>query len=667
MTIIRVAVFLPLRKIFDYLPPPLSEDVLLCPGMRVLVPFGRRNLVGLIIEVVATTIVADDKLKPALEILDSDAPTVPIVLLTFIQWISDYYQYAIGEVIANVLPLKLQQPATKQRKRKLAEVNNTEVFEPEQPIQLNSWQQSAVTAVLAATAYQTFLLHGVTGSGKTEVYLQVIAEVIKAGKQALVLVPEINLTPQMLQRFRARFAVNIAAMHSRLSDNERMAVWLQARDGKVDIIIGTRSAVFIPLKFPGVIILDEEHDLSFKQQTGLRYAARDLAVVRAKLDNIPIILGSATPSLESFYNVQRKRFIELCLPERAGDAVHPQLHFIDMRSQEVKSGLSTRLCQAIAQHLARGEQILMFLNRRGYAPVLLCHQCGWVAECACCDARLTMHHKLHQLQCHHCGKIQQIPKNCPKCQATELIPVGLGTERLEVTLAELFPQAKIMRVDRDTTSKKDAMQQILQQIHDQECQILIGTQMLSKGHHFPNVTMAVILNIDNSLFSSDFRAGEYLAQLIVQVSGRAGRADKPGVVYLQTYNPAHPLLMRLAASGYTGCVQEMLTERQVAQLPPFTYLALMRAESKNQAMALNFLIKIRQKIRTLAGESVLCLGPVPALMERKADYYRTQLLLQSASRKKIHILLQQLLPWIETMRIGNRIKWYIDIDPVDIC
>jgi primosomal protein N' (replication factor Y) len=536
---------------------------------------------------------------------------------------------------------------------------------------LNSDQQVAVDAVKAQLDdFGIFLLDGVTGSGKTEVYLSIIEAVLARGEQALVLVPEIGLTPQLVSRFQKRFMQPIAVLHSGLSDNERLSAWLKAKEGEASIIIGTRSAVFIPLAKPGVIILDEEHDLSFKQQEGFRYSARDVAVKRGQLEKIPVILGSATPSLESLENARQKRYQLLVLPERAGAANHPEIAVIDVRKQPMADGLSSALVNAISRHLEKGGQVLLFLNRRGFAPVLLCHDCGWVSRCQRCDAHMTLFFDRgsKRLRCHHCGSERNADPHCPDCESKELRPVGTGTERLEEALAIQFPDVGIARIDRDTTRRKGAMQSLLDSVHDGSKRILVGTQMLAKGHHFPDVTLVGIIDIDQGLFSADFRATERMAQLIVQVAGRAGRAEKAGQVLIQTHHPDHPLLKVLLDEGYGSFASRALEERRLAELPPYQYMALLRAEAVNGELPLQFLRQARELAESItAGASnVLLLGPIPAPMEKRAGRIRAQLLLQSSSRAELHNLLTPWLQQLESSKLGRKVRWSIDVDPQEM-
>ncbi len=552
--------------------------------------------------------------------------------------------------------------------------NTTENLLPppsKSPYTLNEHQQYAVDAICKKLGkFAPFLLYGITGSGKTEVYLQAIAQIIAAGKQALVLVPEISLTPQTVARFEERFAVPVLQFHSNLTAPQRLNHWLRARSGEAKILIGTRSAIFAPMRNPGILIVDEEHDSSFKQQDGFRYSARDLAVWRGQQEKIPVILGSATPALESLHNAQQEKYQLLHLPERAGTAKPPTFELIDLRARRPKNLLSTPLVELIRTHLEQQSQVLLFLNRRGYAPVLLCRACGWTSICSRCDLPFTLHRSRNRLICHHCGNEKPAPQTCPQCGNSEMRPIGSGTERVEEALLEQFPDVALSRIDRDTTQRKHAMLAHLEEIHDGQPRILLGTQMLAKGHHFPKVTLAAILDADGGLFSADFRATEQMSQLIIQVAGRAGRAEKPGTVALQTYNPDHPLLQTLLAHGYDAFTQQLLAERKEAQLPPFSHLVLFRAEANQPKTALQFL----EEIRTLAAEtnhpheanSIEILGPIPAPIEKRAGRYRAQLLLQSHNRTLLKQKLAAWLPKLETMKTGKKVRWSVDVDPSEM-
>ncbi len=534
------------------------------------------------------------------------------------------------------------------------------------PLTLNADQDAAVQAVRAALGtYRAFLLEGITGSGKTEVYLRLTREVLARGQQVMLLLPEINLTPQLEARFRGRFAAPVAVFHSALADGERRRAWLSMQRGESSILLGTRSAVFTPASSLGLIILDEEHDSSFKQQDGFRFSARDVAVMRAHFARVPILLGSATPSLESLHNVQQGRYALLTLPLRAGNAAEPHFQVLDIRAQRLNEGLSAQLAGRITATLERGEQALLFVNRRGYAPTLICHECGWVAPCRHCDSHLVIHAQERRLRCHHCGLEQPLLRVCPDCGKEGLQPLGLGTERVEAVLNELFPAARVARIDRDSTRRKGSLQRLLKEIHDGHVNILIGTQMLAKGHHFSGVTLVGILDVDAGLYSTDFRAGERTAQLIVQVAGRAGREEKPGTVILQTRHPGHPLLQALVQKGYPEFARACLLERQIAGLPPFAHQALWRAEAPDNLVAQQFLMAIAG----LAGRTattVQVLGPVPAPLARRGNRYRWQLLLQSERRDSLHALLDHLLASMPAIALARKVRWSIDVDPVDL-
>jgi len=533
--------------------------------------------------------------------------------------------------------------------------------------ELNQSQQFAVDALLDAIQqqhYRAFLLHGVTGSGKTEVYLHAAQACLEQNQQILILVPEIGLTPQLFTRFQQRLDATIVTSHSGLNDSERLASWLAFYDGTADILIGTRSAVFTPMKHPGLIIIDEEHDLSLKQQDGFRYSARDIAIVRARNFNIPIVLGSATPSLESLYNVQQQRFTLLDLPKRAGNATPPTINIIDVRHLPMKESLSSYLLERIRWHLEQGKQVILFLNRRGYSPTLMCHDCGWCADCLRCDKHMTIHLSANRLRCHHCGSERPIETTCPSCDSNNLLNIGHGTQRIEEALEKYFPDYSIIRIDRDNTHRKGSLDKIFNDIHQGKHQILLGTQIIAKGHHFPNVTLVGIVDIDQGLFSADFRASERMAQLILQVSGRAGREDTPGEVAIQTHHPEHALLHALITKGYGEFAKELLQERLETQFPPYTHLALIRAEASNQNPPQQFLLDAKHITAQLNNE-LECYGPFPAPMERRAGKFRSQLIILANDRKTLHQSLTPLVLQLENKKTNN-IRWSIDVDPMEM-
>ncbi len=544
-------------------------------------------------------------------------------------------------------------------------VKSNAVTEP--PLIANQQQSEAIDQLSnRLNNFSVSLLEGVTGSGKTEVYMQVIQKVLDKAQQIIVLLPEITLTPQLENRFRKRFSVAISISHSKLTEVQRHSAWLEMQQGHSAILLGTRSALFTPLKNPGLIILDEEHDTSFKQQEGFRFSARDLAIMRGKFLNTPVILGTATPSLESLHNVEKKRYQLLQLSDRAGIAIKPEFLLFDIRNKKLQDGLSEPLIALIKKTLAKKEQVLLFLNRRGYAPVLMCHSCAWVARCHQCDTNMVVHYDEKVLRCHHCGYQQRLFQQCPACKTSELKPLGLGTERVEKTLHELFPKQKIIRLDRDSTQRKGALENHLEQINQGKTDIILGTQMLAKGHHFPNVTLVAILDVDSGLFSIDFHASEKLAQLIIQVAGRAGRAEKPGRVILQTRQPNHPLLSILLKDGYQQFARTALAERQQANLPPFSFQALLRVYAKNPEDPQIFFNSVNHLIQNLKSTNTQVLGPVSAPMAKRAGYFRFQLLLQNAKRKGLQSFLTELIPQLYQLKESQKVRWSIDVDPVDL-
>lgn len=731
--ILRLAIPSPLRRLFDYYAPPGVDITRLQPGMRVRVPFGTREVIGIFIEHAASSDLDSQRIRTARELIDQ-RPLLPPALVELCLWSARYYHYSVGEVFTAALPARLRQGDTAEREeqrfwkitpgarlddpriaraprqqeafktlaqhphginqnlldtfklardslRLLHEKGLVEIvrhpvaiathqgawlLHPELP--LNEEQSRAFAAIHAGMGrFHPYLLVGVTGSGKTEIYLQLIRSVLEAGKQALILIPEINLGPQTLQRFVHRFNAKIALIHSHLTDRERFEAWQSAREGSAQIVIGTRSALFTPLKNPGLLIVDEEHDGSYKQQEGFRYNARDLAVMRAHLEHIPLVLGSATPSLESLHNAQTGRYALLTLTQRAGGAAPPHFERIDIRSRPLDAGLSRPLLRRMSETLATNRQVMVFLNRRGFAPALLCHSCGWMAECPQCDARLTLHQRSGELRCHHCDYRTTPPDACPSCQHTELLPVGNGTERTEERLQQLFPQYPVLRIDRDSTRRKGSLEQLFAQIHSGEPCILIGTQMLAKGHHFPRVTLVAIVNADGGLFSTDFRATERMAQQIVQVAGRTGRAHEPGHVLIQTHLADHPLLVQLSHEGYVSFAQQALSERRAAGLPPFSQLALLRADAAALEQAEAFLQQAVEATRDILApaSSVDVLGPIAAPMERRAGRHRAQLLIQAKNRADLHRFLSLWVPQLEQLP-HRAVRWSLDVDPVDL-
>ncbi len=536
---------------------------------------------------------------------------------------------------------------------------------------LNPEQQKVVTAIQeAGQVYQTHLIDGVTGSGKTEIYLALACEQLQSGHQVLLLVPEISLTPQLVERFRAQFGQRVQVTHSGLGQQQRLRTWQLARSGQAQVILGTRSAVFSPLPKAGLIIVDEEHDSSFKQQEGCLYHGRDVAVMRARRLNIPIVLGSATPSLQSLANAKAGRYQLHKLTKRAAGAQLPMVQLLDISGLPMRDGLSRPLLDAIEHCLDLGQQCLLFLNRRGYAPVLLCGNCRWLAECRYCNARLTYHHARQQLHCHHCGARHALPKHCPDCNSVNLQPVGEGTERLQATLEKRFPGQRVLRVDRDSVQHKDDFARLRDKITRGEAQILVGTQMLTKGHDFPAVTLVGIINIDSSLYSVDYRATEQMAQQCIQVAGRAGRARQAGHVLIQTRFPEHPLFQAICRHDYAACASQLLRQRQQARFPPFMHFALLRADALEPELPERFLQAAKKMGSNILlqwpDDAVNLFDPAPAPMQRRASRYRMQLLAQSRQRSALQTFLQQWVMVLEKQRSGRKLRWSLDVDPVTL-
>ena len=658
---LRIALPTPLRRLFDYLPPQCIDRKKLIPGVRVKVPFQSRILVGILQEVVKESSVPASKLKQALEILD-DSPLLTPDVTAICEWASNYYHYSLGEVFSCAMPVLLRKGGEVQTSPSASLSHEREG--ENKVLTLNDAQQNAVEKIIAAkNKFNVFLLDGVTGSGKTEVYLRVIDDVLKSGRQVLVLVPEISLTPQTIERFRARFAVPIAALHSSLSDKDRLQSWCDAKSGHARMVIGTRSAIFTAFHDLGLIVIDEEHDTSFKQQDRFRYHARDLGIMRASRLDIPIVLGSATPSLESILNARRDRYVHLTLPMRAGNAALPTYEMIDLRNNKIEEGLSPPLLRAMKNHLQSNNQVMLFLNRRGFAPVLYCTECAWTANCKRCDARMVYHRSPLRLHCHHCDARSAIPKMCPDCHQESLQPVGLGTQRIEEVLAKHFPDVPIIRVDRDSTRKKNALNNLLEQIHREPKAILLGTQMLAKGHHFPNVTLVGVIDADSGLFSADFRAAEQMGQLLLQVSGRAGREEKQGTVMIQTKHPDHPLLQTLIHHGYAKFAEELLNERESALLPPYSYYAVIRAEAHSEQQVDQFLNGLKS---VEGGDQVSLLGPLPAFIAKKKGMYCQHLVVRANRRGSLHHFLKQMLDQLEALPKALTVKWVLDVDPVEV-
>lgn len=719
--ILKIALPYPLRLSFDYLlnDPTTPYEI----GSRVLVSFRSREIVGFITDSSKENN-PKANIKPIIKCLDPIS-LLSKDLLSLTQWISDYYHHPIGNCFKTILPKKIRQgeeaklqteihwelssqiPATNLGKKqqqiinlllknnKLSQSNIYSLLgqckssltllekqqliskKPEiklptkvQPllpnIQLNKEQKIAVDTIWQAKAnFSPFLLHGITGSGKTEVYIELAKKVIAKQQQVLILIPEIGLTTQFVTRFKQQLSATIVVLNSAISDGERKQAWLLANKGLADIVIGTRSAVFTPLDKLGLIIIDEEHDASYKQIEGLKYHARNIALVRAKKALIPIVMGSATPSLESLYNVQRKRYTQLNLTQRATGASLPEIRLIDSNGPKAENGITSLLYEGIKKQLNANNQVLLFINRRGFAPVLMCHECNWQASCTDCDTKLTVHYKNNTLCCHHCGLIQRLPVICPRCSHADLKTYGAGTEKIELSLQKYFPDTPILRIDRDSTQRKNAFSDMITEINKGGSKILVGTQMLAKGHDFHNITLVGVLDADQGLLSADFRATENLAQLITQVTGRAGRGDKSGKVYIQTSQIQHPFWHDIVKKGYPFTAQKLLEERIQMAMPPAGYLSLIKAEDKQEQQAMQFLSDIQALLNSYTGDVVI-LGPVPAIMEKKAGRFRAQLLLSCPQRKPIHQLLDYYIDAISSLKLAKKVHWSIDIDPLDL-
>lgn len=727
--ILRLAVPVPLRRLFDYLPPAGVDPAGLLPGQRLWVPFGGRKLVAVLVDIVSESPLA--QLKPALELIDCE-PLFDGRSRDFLHWAADYYQAPLGELYAAALPAALRKgrPADhwaeqwlrlttegkglpesalarapkqqallqlllrrgRQSRTQLKALEHSAAAiralqdrglvewiagptvppsipaaEAAVPPQLNQEQRQVLEAI-PADGFSASLLEGTTGSGKTEVYLRLMERVLTDGRQALLLVPEIGLTPQTLRRIAARFpGHSIAALHSGLADGERAQAWLSAAAGTADIVIGTRSAVLTPLPHLGVVIVDEEHDGSFKQQDGVRYSARDLAMVLGRNAGVPVLLGSATPSLESLHNALTTRYQHLRLRQRAGNARPPQIHVVPTLGQPLEEGFAPQVLRHIGDTLARGEQALVFINRRGYAPTLACDDCGWLADCPHCSSKLTLHRRQRQLRCHHCDYRRPLVDSCPQCHSRALSALGGGTERSEELLARRFADYPVIRVDRDTTASKQALDKLLAPARDGEPCLLLGTQMLAKGHHLPRVTLVVIQDADGGLFSADFRAPERTGQLLEQVAGRAGRGDLPGRVLVQSRYPEHPLLQLLLEKGYGAFARQLLRDRTVAQLPPLRAMALVRAECEEPRWAEEFLEAARAQMQALAPPSpqLTYLGPVPALLERKSGRFRFYVQVTAEKRGQLQPLLARLCQWAEGYK-NRRLRWAVDMDAQEL-
>lgn len=728
LPILNVALPVPLRRTFDYLAPeqsPTSGTV----GSRVRVKFGNQTLIGIIVSISDTSEYDLNKLREAEKILD-ETPCITPELLSLCLWGAKYYHHAIGEVLNTALPKRfregldipvptgyqltvegkgLSENALKRAKKQqqlvtyllqhhqastqdlkkqgisnsiinallekqiirevpliTAPIPSDKKILNETPLSLTNEQEAALLQV-RFHHYCAYVLEGATGSGKTEVFLQTAERCLRADKQVLVLIPEIGLSTQTVNRFRRRFSGTIEVLHSNISDMKRAEAWQAAREGNAQVIIGTRLATMTPFKDLGLIIVDEEHDLSYKQQDGFKYSARDIAIVRAKKNNIPIILGSATPSLETLHNAIQGKYELLRLTKRAGEAKPPKIHLADLRGQQLTGGLSTQTLEAIQKHLNSSNQALVFLNRRGYAPSLLCHQCGWTAGCRSCDTRLTLHQHPFHLHCHHCDFQCRVPHTCPSCHSPSLVHSGLGTEQLEEALKGVFPHIPVYRVDRDTTQTVKGFSEILEKVNEGKPCILVGTQMLAKGHHFSKLTLVVIADADQGLFSADFRSTERLAQQIVQVAGRAGRENEQGEVIIQSHCPEHPTFKELLTKGYHRFARTLIEERSLNHLPPKWNLTTIKAESKRAENAIELLEFIRTRAMTIAppSQNLNYLGPIPAAVEKINDRFRYYLQIKTLGHETKSRLLTELLKEIDQNALAKRTRWSIDVDSVE--
>ena len=710
----RVAVPVPLPRLFDYLPPAGHD--LPPKGSRVLVPFGNRRLVGLVFDHGRPDQVSSGSLRPIERILD--AALVGADMLDLIDWCARYWAFAPGEAVNLLLPgalrrskaFRLPPPAAFElteagreadlsRARRQAEVQAVlapgamarealmeksgaavdvlrrmseagllrALDRPPPPAasagpELNDQQRAAVAAILHhRRRFSAFLLAGVTGSGKTEVYLQAARRILEQGRQVLILAPEIGLTPQLVRRIESRLGETAYLYHSGLSAGERLACWQAARSGSARVLVGTRSAVFLPMARPGLVVVDEEHDASFKQGEGARYHGRDVAVLRARFAGVPVVLGTATPSLESLHNVDQGRYRMLELSRRAGAARQPRWRIVDQRGS--RESLVPELVEAMRRHLGAGGQVLIYRNRRGYAPVLMCTECGWQADCERCSAHMTYHQGRSSLQCHHCGSQHPEPRRCPACGSPDLLALGAGTERLESQVAGLFPDVPVHRVDRDAMSGKHEFYELLEKVRGGEPCVLVGTQMLAKGHHLPGVSLAAVLDVDQSLFSADFRAPERLGQTVAQVAGRAGRGDREGEFLLLTRHPEHPLLDALGRGDYLAYARPLLEERVQARLPPACALAMLRAEAHQAEPARAFLAKAST---ALARSGIEIIGPLPAIMARRGGYWRFQLWLQAENRANLANHLAARLGTLQELPESRRVRWHVDVDPLEL-
>lgn len=728
ITTVRLALPVPLRRQFDYYVPPQLAQVVICVGSRMEVPFRNRNIIGIVTSINPADAIELSRQKAVVAILDTE-PLLTTQLQQLLQWAAGYYHHPIGEVFSTALPIKIRQGRAStpsyplywhltdsgrntcskilQRAPKQLQVwqalldagegisqqelqrsypnakttlnalekkglCHCEITPPatihyqfRQPaFALHPQQQNAIDAVVPQQ-FGVYLLDGVTGSGKTEVYLQLIDRHLQQHKQVLLMVPEIGLTPQLLQRIRSRISTMSVLLHSGLSDAERLQSWQLIRNGDARLVIGTRSSVFAPFPDLGLIIIDEEHDASFKQQDHFRYSGRDIAIKRAQMAQIPIMLGSATPSLESLHNALRGHYTHLQLQQRSGTAQLPQISLINLNHYRPTDGLSQPLLQRMQQHLQQGRQVMLFLNRRGYAHTLLCYSCHWVARCDQCDANMTFYQQRTRLRCHHCGSERLVPAICPQCQQPKLYAIGEGTERLENALQQQFSEYEIIRIDRDTVTDDESFHRLYNRVAHGSGQILLGTQMVTKGHHFPNLTLVGVVNADQGLFSIDFRATERLMQQLLQVAGRSGRSEIRGEVLIQTRVPEHPLFADIIAGNYLRFARNELQQRRQTAFPPFVYMVVIRTDAPKAERAEQFMQQLQQQLLQQTNSGVTIYGPLPAPMTRRAGMQRWQLILQSSNRSLLQQTIAQLVESVSDKTVSG-IHWSVDVDPIDL-
>ena len=726
-SVLRIAIPSSMPTCLDYLPNEQKVQL----GMRVKIPLRGRDRVGIVISKEQDTEVPIEKLKPIIQVMDKKVviPAGLLSLLRWVSWYYHYplggvLKVALPRLLRSAKSLppstievwrvcrdqaqgtELSKRAFKQRAllewlgklegadktlldmefndwraslRRLEQkglVERRQIKIKEQMTEpcsaprhkLNADQQHVVKAMLDECGnFSCTLLEGVTGSGKTEIYLELCEFILEQKKQVLVLVPEIALTIQTVARFRERFGQSVQVFHSGLSDNERLRIWSFALDGTVQIVIGTRSASFLPFKKLGLIVVDEEHDSSYKQTESLRYHARDMSIKRAQLEGVPILLGSATPALETLHNALAKRYKHQRLMRRAGNAAMPNFRIIDVRGKWLDGGLSEPLIRMIDDRIKKQEQVLLFINRRGYAPLMMCRQCGEALTCTHCDAYLVYHKHINKLGCHHCDARFAVPQRCPKCQSDTLAAIGVGTQQIEEKIQTLFPGARTVRIDTDAVRRRDALARKLEQIYTKQVDVIVGTQILTKGHHLPAITLTCIVDVDQGLFSPDFRSTERLAQLITQVGGRSGRGNVVGDVVLQTHHPEHPLLRTLLRKGYSALSAELLEERQQVGLPPYRHLTLLRVKARQPNSSMEFLRRIERYAKQLAqGMRVHVYPPIPAMMEKRADYHRACMLFEAPRATMLNRYIAALVEKVKTLPLQKDMRWHFDVDPMEI-